>query len=575
MVALVLALWLAAPAGASAVTSLKPAANSSPIAISDDGRFVWSVNPNADTVSVIRTDTNTEIRRIATGDEPQSVALSNDNRRAFVTNAAAGTVAVIRIFDRRPARFRAGVVRRLTTGAEPWNVVVSPDSKRAFVANSSQDTITVIDVARERIIGDVNMRAGRCGDPARAKHFQPRGLAVTRDSRKLYVTSFLAFTRRRRQAGRRQRPPGARLPPDDQHELAAHLRLPPGAGDPARAAGDRLHGRLQRRRHARPDRRRSPTSCRASSSTATAPTCRTSPRRPAARCASTSTRRRSSTSSTASTACSRPTRARRSSSTCTSARATPRSGKKKLFFANAWAIAFTTRAGAGAAYVVSAGSDLLVKVNVAPDGKLVFTGDQDTTRYIDLNDPANPLTAGANAGKNPQGIAINKAGKRAYVQNFVSHNVSVVDLTTDKVIKTISTAPGPAPGSTEEAVAVGAEVFFSSRGNFQIGAASSSERLSSEGWQSCSSCHFKGLTDGVDLDVQRRPAQVRAAQRDVRPAQPLAAADPQLLGDLRRGPGLRGEHPQRLRTGRAGRGGAVRLGRDRAGDRATTRPTAC
>lgn len=73
---------------------------------------------------------------------------------------------------------------------------------------------------------------------------------------------------------------------------------------------------------------------------------------------------------------------------------------------------------------MSAGSDLPVKVKVAPNGKLSFTGDSDTTRYIDLNDPANPRTAGANAGKNPQGIVINRAGKRAYVQNFVSHNVS-------------------------------------------------------------------------------------------------------------------------------------------------------
>ena len=56
------------------------------------------------------------------------------------------------------------------------------------------------------------------------------------------------------------------------------------------------------------------------------------------------------------------------------------------------------------------GSDLLVKLNVAGDGKLSFTGDADTTRYIDLNDPANPATAGANAGKNPQGIVINSDG---------------------------------------------------------------------------------------------------------------------------------------------------------------------
>jgi DNA-binding beta-propeller fold protein YncE len=86
---------------------------------------------------------------------------------------------------------------------------------------------------------------------------------------------------------------------------------------------------------------------------------------------------------------------------------------------------FTTQSGAGFGYVVSAGSDLLVKVRVGADGRLAFTTDGDTTRYIDLNDPANPATAGANAGKNPQGIVVDAAGRRAYVANFVSRNVSV------------------------------------------------------------------------------------------------------------------------------------------------------
>ena len=120
-------------------------------------------------------------------------------------------------------------------------------------------------------------------------------------------------------------------------------------------------------------------------------------------------------------------------------------------------------------------------------------------RYM-LDRPANPVTAGANAGKFPQGIVINRRGTRAYVTNFVSRNISVVDLTQDKVLTTIRTAPLPAPGSPEEVVTVGAEIFFSSRGNFNrpAGAAvSTTDRLSSEGWQSCSSCHFEGLTDSI------------------------------------------------------------------------------
>jgi cytochrome c peroxidase len=82
----------------------------------------------------------------------------------------------------------------------------------------------------------------------------------------------------------------------------------------------------------------------------------------------------------------------------------------------------------------------------------------------------------------------------------VSRNVSVVDLTADKVLGTIRTAPLPPPGSPQEVVAVGADMFFSSRGLFNRPAGASvstGERLSSDGWQSCASCHFQGLTDGV------------------------------------------------------------------------------
>ena len=166
---------------------------------------------------------------------------------------------------------------------------------------------------------------------------------------------------------------------------------------------------------------------------------------------------------------------------------------------NPWAVAFTSQLGDGFGYAVSAASDLLVKFAVGSDGSPGFTVDSNTTRYIDLNDPTVPVTTGANAGKNPQGIAINSTGTRAYVANFVSRNVSVVDLTTDSVIAVVPTSNLPTPVTAGETNLVGAEMFFSSRGNFDAipGTNSLRDRLSSEGWQSCASCHFKGLTDGV------------------------------------------------------------------------------
>src|SRR3954447_16156149 len=56
------------------------ATTSSPISMSRDGRLVWVVNPGADSVPVIRTSTNTVVRTIGVGDEPQSVALDPSNR---------------------------------------------------------------------------------------------------------------------------------------------------------------------------------------------------------------------------------------------------------------------------------------------------------------------------------------------------------------------------------------------------------------------------------------------------------------------------------------------------------------
>ncbi|MBV8135841.1 MAG: beta-propeller fold lactonase family protein [Deltaproteobacteria bacterium] len=485
---------------------------SSPIAISADNKLVWSVNPNDNSVSVIRTDTNALIENISVGTEPQSIALDPNNHFAYVADAASSDVTVLQITDPSPGSFSAQVFTRagheghLVTGAEPWNIVISPDGKRIFVANSSQDTITVIDATKQKIIGSVDLRNSLCNDPNRARHFQPRGLAVTQDNTKLYATRFLSFTQAGGVQGTDTGRVGlvCRLNIDTSnsriggYQPSAAIVLEPRdtgfqfpipGGVEATAFPNQLQSVVLR------------------GDQAYLPNIAASPGDPLQFRVDTEAfvniidgANDASQTDASLTKFSLPGLSNIGPNLQLGARV-PETGKKTLFFANPWAIAFTNQTGAGLAYVVSAASDLLVKLNVATDGTLSFTsGTATTTRYIDLNDPANPATSGANAGKNPQGIVINDAGTTAYVSNFVSRNVSVVDLSTDSVSTVIKATDLPAPGSAKEVALVGAQMFFSSRGHFdQPGGTTISvdERLSQAGWQACSSCHFKGLTDGV------------------------------------------------------------------------------
>jgi YVTN family beta-propeller protein len=456
---------------------------------------------DGDSVSVIRTDTNAVLKKITVGDDPQSVAVDPNDTFAYVANAADNTVTVIRIFNATPgSAFDArvdttvGQGGELTTGAEPWNVVISPDGARVFVANSGQDTLTIINANTRQIIGNYDLRNSVCndhtgdnvGDPA--YHFQPRGLAVTQNNAQLYVTRFLSFTK-----------PGGRQAANDGKEgvvcrfnvstagttvgtvlsspakitLAARPSgFPPNVNEPAYP--NQLQSIVIRGTHAY------------------LPNIASAPSAPFAFNADTQAfvNRIDGIGAAESDggAINLHLGAR-----------DPEAGKTKLFFANPWAIAFTNQTGPGNAYVASAGSDLLVKVNVDASGVLSFTVDANTTRYIDLNDPDEPLTSGADAGKNPLGLVINDAGTRAYTMNYVSRNVSVVDLASDSVVDVVRTTELPPPDTLDEILQVGKEIFFSSRGHFDSAAdttVATSDRLSSEGWQNCASCHFAGLTDG-------------------------------------------------------------------------------
>jgi YVTN family beta-propeller protein len=486
-----------APTTAPGIAAFDTPTTSSPIALSADKNHIWVVNPDDDSVSVLGNldATPSVIATIRVGDEPQAVALDAGvgAYHAYVVNAADNSVTIINVASSSPSAVNASVEKTIITGAEPWNVVASPDGRRVFVANSVQDTITVINAETRSVIGDVDVRNSACNDPDRSRHFQPRGLAVTLNNDRLFVTRFLSFT-----GG-----PAAKQGTDDGkvgvvcqlnintvstsiagYTVAGAIQLapqvtgftvPPPSGAETKAYPNQLQSIVVRGNQAYLPNIAAST---------------TGPLR-----FNLDTHAFVNVIDNAATGTPADASATKFLNLHLGAR-TPEAGKTRLFFANPWAIAFTTQSGAGSAYVVSAGSDLLVKVNVAADGKLDFTGGAATTRYVDLNGEE-AANSGANAGKNPLGIVIRN--NRAFTMNYVSRNLSVVDLATDSVTQVIKLTNLPNAGSLDEVSQVGKEIFFAARGVFNRPdgtTVSTRDRLSSEGWQNCASCHFNGWTDG-------------------------------------------------------------------------------
>ena len=151
--------------------------HSSPIAITSDNRYVWSVNPDNDSVSVfdVADDANKKVAEIPVGKEPWCVAITPDDEKVYVTNMASGTVSVINARSRE-------VVDRIKVGTEPFGCAVTPDGKRLYVANQSSGTVSVISTTGDDVLRTIE----DVGD-------KPHGVAITEDGKKVFVTQFLAL----------------------------------------------------------------------------------------------------------------------------------------------------------------------------------------------------------------------------------------------------------------------------------------------------------------------------------------------------------------------------------------------
>src|SRR5690349_9257491 len=433
----------AAPGGTQAVVPSTGGAiarnpsSSSPIAISDDDSLLVVVNNLDDSISLINVagDANTKTAAIEVGDEPRTVAITPDKHFAYVTNQASATVSVIDLTTNQKTQ-------DISVGVEPYGIALTPDGARAYVANSASNTVSVIDTASNTVVATIKIPG-----------VQPRGVAITNNNggsgqQFVYVTQFLSQPTASGSVNKDQGSEGKVFvlsTTDDAQiqgviTLAAHdtgfaadrTKFGGTEKDPTFAYPNQLQAIVLKNGHGY------------------LPNVAASPEGPVK--FNVDTQAFLSVFDVAS-------KSELSGGTINlHAAVKAQTFTPKLFLANPWAIAFKHASDEG--YVVSAASDVLVKITLDANGvPTVVTNpaEGDTTRVALID-----------VGKNPRGIVINNADTRAYVMNYISKDVSVIDLTAspEAEIVRIQSADLPPAGSDGEKFLLGNELFNSSRGEF-------------------------------------------------------------------------------------------------------------
>ena len=496
--------WTHGARAARAQTGAPTPTKSSPIAITSDDRFVWSVNPDNGSVSVfdVANDLNQKVAEIPVGIEPWCVAITPDDEKVYVTDMVSGTVVVINAAARQ-------VIKTIRVGTEPFGCALTPNGRRLYVANQSSDSVSVINTRR-----DVVIRTIRDVGP------KPHGIAITADGRKVYVTHFLAQV-----PANDPRPLTQSEGADDGREgrvtvietltnqVIATVSLSPFEENVFRSDGNTLArepltGVFDNPTGAFPNLLGSIT---IRESIAYIPNTCSSPNG--------------------------PFRFNVNVQSCLSTIDTVHDVEAfetlnmnrgvqfepvgtRLFNTNPFAVAFKRSADEG--FVVLAATNRLLRVTLDAQGLPTINppanaGDPGNIIRIELKDPDEIALSDPEdviGGKNPRGIVINSTDTRAYVMNFVSRDIAVVDIagsdpTQYQTLARIESADLPDASSLAAVVLRGKQLFNTAIGpeGTQANSMRPAGLMSDFGWGTCYSCHPQGLTDSVTWMFADGPRQ--------------------------------------------------------------------
>lgn len=481
---------------------------SQPLALDGNGTLLTVANPDNNSVTFfdVDGDRNRRLREILVGKEPNGVALNPQGTRAYAANTVSGTISVINVNRNSPQVAR--VLQEIPVGTEPYGVALTPNGTKLYVTNRRSNSVSVIDTRTNRVIKTI-ADAG----------FTPTGIAITNDGdaddddELVYVTQFYGLPRPGKLDGEDDSKAGnitiIRTVSDEVETTVQILTT----GDTGfKAAGDAI-ARIAAPATIADSDLRFTTSAYPNQLNNIAikgnfgfvPNVGASPNGPV---------RFDVNTQSLLSVIDRTQNTDAGQTINMHAAVRDQQATPKLFITVPWAIAFKNRDDEG--YVVSAASDIVVKVAV----------DRGTGAARVQNTGATPSRVlEIPTGRNPRGIVLNAADTRAYVMNYISRDVTVINVERgqDRAIATMQSAASPAAGSTDDLIHAGKELYNSSVGEFDGPTPFAPKirgRMSNNGWGSCAACHPDGLTDNVVWIFAAGPRRTVSQHQDYDPDDP-------------------------------------------------------
>ncbi|MBX7221842.1 MAG: hypothetical protein K1Y36_17955 [Blastocatellia bacterium] len=473
------------------------AIHSSPMALNNSDSFLWVVNPDNNSVSIldVRSDTNTKVREIPVGKEPQSLAFNADNSKVYVANAVDGTVSVI-------STSTFTVTKTIPVGVEPWALAFTPNGTKLYVSNSSSRTVSVINPTTDTVTKTIDIPNAPLGERT-----IPRALAISNNGdfndndEKVYVCNFLGEDVAGKIIGTDDYKQGrVNIISTSSDAIAGSIILGPLTDTGFRSDGAAIqkvppkgNNVFEVTTGAFPNQL---AGFFIKGNRAYVPSQGASPEGPV-RFNVILQPLVSVVDLAAEREIGQPFNANRGFQfePTKDVVVNGQTIQFHRFHTIPFDLAFKNKDNVG--YLVLGGSDCILRVEL------------DASGIPTVNAPKAAGDAGnferILVGKNPRAMVINGIDTRGYVWNYVSRDVTVVDLTKDarkenNVIGTIAAASLPSPGTPEGIVQLGKELFNTTIGPMQKRASKNNVlegAMADFGWCGCYACHPQGLSDGV------------------------------------------------------------------------------